>query len=70
MRTYCIFGVLSAGIQHCIKKLLRLTKLLNILHEIKDTMHYQHGCKELPAAYRLRETPRGQDLIKVSSAKV
>ena len=32
---YLHFGPLSAGIQHGIKKILRVTKLLNILDAIK-----------------------------------
>ena len=28
----------------------RVTGALNALHEQKDTMHYRHGRKELPAA--------------------
>ena len=33
-------------LQHAIKKVFRVTKPLNILDEITDAMHYQHGRKE------------------------
>ena len=32
-------------------------KPLNVLDDVKDAMHYRHDYQELPAAYRLRETP-------------
>ena len=44
---YLLFGLLSACIWHGTEKLLRVTKPLKV--ETKDTTHYQHGSKELPA---------------------
>ena len=40
--------MLSACTQHSIKRVLRVTKPLNALDGVIDTVHYQHGCKELP----------------------
>ena len=42
-----------------IEKLLRVTEPLNVLDMVKDTMHWRHGCKELQAAYQLRDTAQG-----------
>ena len=45
---YLLFGLPSAHIQRRIKKVLQVTKP-------PHDLEYQHGCKELPAAYCLRE---------------
>ena len=50
-RPYCTSAFRHADrIQRSIKKVLRVTQPLTALAGIKDTMHYQHGRKELPTA--------------------
>ena len=41
------------------QEVLGVTKPLRLLDGVKEPVHYQHGQKELPAAYRLGETPGG-----------
>ena len=65
-----LVGVLPACAQHGIEGVLRVTEPLSVLDEVQGTRHYRRGRTELPAAYRLRETPRGYSLIKVSEAEV
>ena len=53
-----LFGALSAY-STSPRTRCKVTKPLHVLDEIKDTMHYWHGCKELGAAHRLGESPGG-----------
>ena len=57
---YCICAVRGVVCtQNGSRKVLPVTKPHNV-DEGKDTVRYQRGRKEFPAAHRLRETPGGQ----------